>query len=1149
MGDQALLTRIARGATGALLVAWCLAVPGVSGADATPVPTALLPRVGLTAGGYDHFLGQLSPSGEEIVFVGNSDRTMEIYVQRLDRGSPTVLFDDASDVTQPRLSPDGKRLLYISYQQDAAGDACILTLKRKRKRCLTSPGTAVLHVFWYPDGKHVGVLTQERLDAPHQLLRIKADGRRRTSEVVLEQHMASPAISADGRYLAFVALEPDEDGARGSLRRVSRGLVIRRLGDEARSFTFEPMLPGTSSFPAFSPDGQHLYFTQFLNDTNFDGEIDEDDNGVLFRAPLRPERSPPVARGMYEQLTSGRSNCQHPAPARDRLIATCVRAGLLQIYSMPLTGLMPADWSTARMEAEIAASRDPWEQLFILQRLVSRKPNLQAKKSLFRRIVMHQLALREYESADHYLALLGALGRGDAALESWVAIQREIVGHRREEQRLGHGKLNLEFIAAQRARLERLEGIFERGDATTRSLSHLAESEIYLVLGDKAAALEMFESVDLDVVTDVSVLQAWTMIAEVLFRDMGDRPRWLEIHRRLSEHPALDERERLHHARAFVKVLARGRPPGEELPLVAEARRRAPDGSERALMLDLELALLRVTTIGERAAERELAAVWASAPNFERHRAVALTTIRRAAHEDWAYLLHVFGRRWLADVPEDHPERRYADALYEEVMLERAYVELRQHRVDEARGLFRQITEDTPSLEAHVGYVEASLDLGVAHDALRAEYRARFPVGDPIEAFAEAYIVARGLPHVHDDAKHAAEIERARALLRPIAEIMPRSPEVRHLYAYLAHRHYHRTGDNEAARAAHLNYHLALDLSVYDPRRRANILDELGLLQASLQNHRIALVHFAARERLPFIDPRDELSFRLAKARSLFHAASYEEARAESAKAIELARSDPSLAPHLPVVLDRAALYHYASGEHEEAVALYASLVSAVDDRSLAARMKARLGLGAAALAAGELVRAHDVLEEARALLDADEPFRVDKRKHQVLSHFDRDDYRPLVAGLLAWSRRATGDLDGTAAALHERRELFRARHAKYKRDGYLLEIARVSQQLAENAYRRGEHGAAKRYVEEGLKAADTYRERAEVEIEEVSLALVRAAAELHLYGGIAANTFDFDLAARLREAYAEITTRRNPKWADERFLFPIYLTLVDASR
>lgn len=1133
------MLRLAHAPIVALLLTSQVLLASSAAADAIPTPSPLQPRRALTADGHDHFHGQLSPDGRTLYFAGNPDGTIEIFVQSLARGFPRRLIDESADIAQPRLSPDGRRLVYISYREDAGGDACWVEVASPARRCVPDRGASVLHVFFYPDGEHVGVLTRDGLRGPHRLLRFALGGGE--GELVLERPMSAPALSPDGRWLAYVPFEAT--GGR-ELQRASAGLVLHRLDGSRAPLELVPNLPGTSSFPAFSADGRFLYFTQFLNDTSFDGTIDGNDNGVLFRVPFDSTAALPARADTYEQLTSGGTNCQYPAPTPSSLVTTCVRAGSLQIYSLPLEGLVPADWSRERMEAEIRASRDPWEQLLLLQRSVAIVSSREERIALYRRIVLQHVALREYESADFYLALMARLAEGDATLAGWVAAERELVSHRREEQRLRDASLSSEFIAAQRERLVRLAPLYEAPDPSTRRLARLAEAEIYAVLGDLGAALRRFEAIDVTSETDLAVLQVWAGLGEMLLREL-DRDRWLRIHRVLALHPALDERDRLHHASAFVRALVHGRAPEEELPLVEAARRGTPDGTALALLLDLERILARVDEVGEETAEAQLVALWDASPSFEQHRELAMTTLERAALRDWGRMLDTFGRRWLDDVPVDHAERRYAEALFAELMLERAYVAMR--RGESARELFREITRRTTSLEAHVGYIEASLREGVSHDALEAEYRARYGQSEPVERFAEAYLVARRLSDEADPERHAAEVRRARELLRPAAEAMPRSPEIHHLYAYLAHRQYHRTGDGDAARAAHARYHLALDLAPESPRLRANLLIELGLLQASLGNHRIALRHFEERARLPFVQPASELSFRLARARSLFHVGQYRDAAREMARAMVLAERQPALARYRVVVLDRDALYHYASGQHAEAVALYTELVAATADASRAVRLKARMMLGASALAAGQVELARRTLEEARALLDVDEPFRVSEPHRRSASHLELDDYRPIVAGLLAEARRAGDDLPAAAQALEERRTLHRTRFLRRQHESDLLESARAAQQLAALAYRRGDLEAARRYVEEGLADADDWRERSDTELDDVVVALVRAAAELHLYGGVPLRAFAFDVRRRLRDTYVLIARRpHNPRYEHERFLFATYLTLME---
>ena len=90
----------------------------------------------MTAGTADQLLGQLSPTGQTLYFVSNRNTTNELYRQENGASGAKLLFDEGADVTWPRLSPDGKRILYISFRDDASGRLCVRDLPDKRAALL-----------------------------------------------------------------------------------------------------------------------------------------------------------------------------------------------------------------------------------------------------------------------------------------------------------------------------------------------------------------------------------------------------------------------------------------------------------------------------------------------------------------------------------------------------------------------------------------------------------------------------------------------------------------------------------------------------------------------------------------------------------------------------------------------------------------------------------------------------------------------------------------------------------------------------------------------------------------------------------------------------------------------------------------------------
>ncbi|MDX2009617.1 MAG: hypothetical protein SFW67_05485 [Myxococcaceae bacterium] len=1108
-------------------------------------PSGLVPLRPLTAGGADQFFGQLHPDGRRLVFASNTNGTVELFTQTLGSGAPELLYDEQGDVSQPRLSPDGASLLYISYRNDAFGDACVLDLRTKQRRCLPIEG-AVLHAFWFAGSDAVGVVRRLELGGPHQLVRLRARARWRSeAEVLREGFFSSPVASPDGRWLAHVELAAGADGGMPALLRASRGLVFTSLTDPAR-VVFEPLLPGASAFPAFSADGRYLYFTQFPDDSNADGVTDGNDDGVLVRVPFAGGQVEPARGDAVEVLSSKRSNCQYPMPAKDRLLATCNRRGFLQVVSLPLEGQVPAEMSAERLDEEASASRHRFERLLLQERRLERETDLPRRVELERRLAMSTLELGAFDSAEFDLGLMERDAGIDGDEATWAKVATELVRHRRDEGRLGFGKLSDEFIASERERLSRLEGYDAHARPTIRRLSRLVRAEVLRVLGQKAEALGLFDAIDLEAETDADVVLLWGRLAERLLRETGDRDAWARANLRVSEHRALSERERLIHARRFVDALTAGRGKEARLRALVAAEGWTKPGTEARLLLEVERALDEVEPSAQPTAIATLDALWQRAPSFEQHRMVAMTVIERAAHDDLQAVLDVFAQRWLDDVPQAHPERKYAEALYAEVQLERAYWFLQQRQHREAATLFLSIAQKTRSLEAVSGFVEASARGGVAARELTSTLEASLGQTPGVMAFAEAVVLGRALPLL-DGSDFTRTLTQARASLQAAEEALARSPEFHHLLGFLAHEDFHRGGERSAALEAHGRYHLALDLAPDVYRRRASLLLELGLLQAALGNHRIAVKHYEERARLPFVRPAEQAAFHLAYSRSLLHADAPDAAMAEAREGLAFVTATPGLAPFLPMALERAMVTHLVAGQPQAAIGYGEQLVPLVPT-SVAAQVKPRLALASAHLAAKEPARARQRLAEARAALASSAELHEATALAAGPTHLGRDDLRALLAGLEAVTSRALGDLPARQRALAERRDLLVARQQLVPRDETLHELARVSHHQAWTAARAGQWRDARRFLEQGLADDDEWRARTGSRLDQVSTALVELCAEVHVIDSTACPLDASTLARRLREGLQVSSTMKTPAAQAVRARWPGLLVRLETS-
>ncbi len=1104
----------------------------------------------LTAGASDEFLGSLSPDGKALVYISNRNATAQVFRQAMGGGTPKLIVDDEADVSFPRLSPDGGRLLYISTREDAAGDLCIRPATGGRRRCLTGLGSAEVQAFWYPDSRSIGVVTRRGLDGSLELRKLPASGG--DGVRVHAGNISSPALSPDGRWLAWVPIEraTAKVGVAFSMR-VGKGLRLRREGqDKEQEIHFD--LPGVTGMPAFSSDSRWLFFSQYLSDTNFDGRIDGDDHSVLFRVRFQGRRDQPVKGARPSQLTSAHWNCQYPMPARDRLILTCHYDGSLDVYELPLDGAIPAGWKAKKLQEALDMSRDRWEQLMLLEHLGGAEKDARRRLNIWRDAARLHLSLRELASASFFVQRVSQHAKASAADRGWAAIVTELIAHRREERRLNRGQLNDRFIDDQWARLRRIRKTARRAHADVKALAILATVEILDLIGAEAQALKRLKRFDPKTVKDRFVLHLWADQPLRLLRDLGDREPVLKAHVVLAQHHAFTGAERLHFSEVLVDEILRGTRVADRPALIARWRKGLELDSEAAFRLQLEAELLRLRPKTRKAVQKAVYKLYRQHNHLPERRALVSAAVRRASETDSAKMLYTFANAWGSWVPRNHVERDKAVALYRQVVLERGYVRQEQKNWPHAFGSFFGLTIVTEDLEAWIGVIESAARAGRKGELEKVRKRYKKKPDHPVLRFVEAWTLVRQLPGLKDIGDRRSIYDEAEAHLVVAVRGLPRDPAVHHVRGYIAHQRFLDGIDRSAAFAAHAHYAMALDLANGNARFQAATLHAMGLLQAAVGNHWIALESFDARAALPFLSPVTELSLLLARARSLFHVGRAARAARTARDAYKLARKAKQTRKWVALTLDRAALYSHSAGEHRRGATLYRLLVPMLGKTGAVAsrpanQLRAAVMEGAANLAGGEADKALVALKRADVVLGRvdDDALRVGVRAYERALELTRLDYRVTIDGLRAQAMTRLGRDDGARKALEQRRADLVKRLAEGNVDDVRVQLAAVEMQLASLAMRAAKKLNAARHLEAGLAHAQDFEKRTGTMAPPVRLALIRAYAELHLYGKVPLTSLRRDLPGELGRLYGFLCDKPDPKRSAERFVFAIYLALL----
>ena len=1086
----------------------------------------------LTVGTADQLLGQFDPDDRTLYFVSNAEASSGIYVMDVHDGRRKRLFDEGADASWPRVSPDGRRLLYISYRDQATGQLCIRKLPSAEGRvCL--PLSGAVQAEWI-DSSRIALVNRASLEGDLQLLEVTV-GSGLVAKPLVPGNATSPAASPDGRWLVYVPVERDVPAVGpGFAAHATPRLALLRLGSPAQPAALPVNLPGLTAQPTFSRDGRFLYFVQFMVDSNHDGVVDASDSGILFRIPF----SPGFLDSEPEQLTDASRNCQYPSTSKTRLVATCSEGENLDVFELPLEGEVPESWTSARvsLELELVARRS--EQLLLYRRHL-RDAKTQAGRhfGLVRMVRLH-LDGNEFDAARFYAQ---AVGQGEDATTKGLGRRLQIwVDHRRQSHEREQGREVVAFGQLTRERMKALAP--EDGDSPAAVLlAHVIRSELADALGDKGQARRELEAADPHEGTPRAIIELYSERADALYRSLDEREPLVAVYRRLAAIASLPPDVRLGYARAAVRSMHRGRPHDEADRLLAEAARSEPADTELAFALELGRALLLIHDARSSGARDALLDLYKRQRRPDRQRAVMVDAVARASEFGADGVIEELAQDYVDDVPRGTAERVRAEALYRHAWIGRAFRERANGDLAAARADFDRVVQHTHSLKALVGSIDLSRWAGERPEAI-ADRILRTDQPAWLKAFAQAYLQAHELRNLTGDA-HARAVESALALLRGAWVDLRRQRMAQALFGAIRHEAYLETGDFAQAERASGSYEGALKGLKSDLRLRAMLLGELGLLQTQVGNYRIALTSLEERERLPYVDNAAGLSVRLARARALFHIGHTQQAADTTEQALAMVDEAPRLSEYRVLALDRAALYALAAGRFERALAHYDQMLE-LPEASLTTqrnRLAIRLGHAAAALGANQPEKTLVDLGAVQQLLDAPDAAAALVRPHASPSDVLRN-YRIIISGLEANALGQLGRAVEAARALERQRELLVALWKESDRDEDLRAVTLVEIQLTGNALDRGDREAAARWAAASLDHASALGARTQTLLPQEERDGLWLAAELEAFHGIRVGDA---LPARLKNALSELARRHGKSERSEGYWLEICLALM----
>jgi TolB protein len=206
-----------------------------------------------------------SPDSKEVVY----SMAGSLWRQKIDSFEAQQLTDGAGYDYQPDWSPDGKSVIYVSYQKDAM-ELWLLDVETGAITQLTHGGGVNVEPRWSPDGKQIAFVSTEYNKRFH-IFRADVTGQKLDNVVRLTGETKSslpryyysvydmeinPVWTRDGKEILFVSNRGHIHGTGGFWK------MRAEPGAEAREIHYEET--NWKARPDFSPDGSRMVYSSYL---------------------------------------------------------------------------------------------------------------------------------------------------------------------------------------------------------------------------------------------------------------------------------------------------------------------------------------------------------------------------------------------------------------------------------------------------------------------------------------------------------------------------------------------------------------------------------------------------------------------------------------------------------------------------------------------------------------------------------------------------------------------------------------------------------------------------------------------------------------------------------------------------------------------
>lgn len=283
-----------------------------------------------------------------LFFASDSSGNFDIYMRDLQSSVVLPITSHPAPQYKPAVSPDGKKLAFVSERYDSEGDIFLVDINPEKMvkdflngnyelenfkvDVITNPFYKDLSKIervvdtdpdWSPDGRYIA-FTSRRFGGNSPDIGIIDTQNKNTITRITNKGGATPRFAPDGKTIYYISFQDDPMGEIYSID-INTKQEKRITKDRYMDFS-----------PTLSSDGKYLYYTSIRVDTNCNTKLDERDNSFIIRREIETGETIELTAGNISLFDTKYSNLNGGS-----ILFSASLENALNIYFIPKEGEIP----------------------------------------------------------------------------------------------------------------------------------------------------------------------------------------------------------------------------------------------------------------------------------------------------------------------------------------------------------------------------------------------------------------------------------------------------------------------------------------------------------------------------------------------------------------------------------------------------------------------------------------------------------------------------------------------------------------------------------------------------------------------------------------------------------------------------------------